>query len=773
MSYCSESIVNSNRLGGAGVWLPSVSMAALSIALACPGAARAAEDQAPDNPVASDAVQPSEIVVTARRRDEALQEVPLSVTLISGDTLREQGAINTREVLSTVPNLTVSTGSRGGRDAVIKIRGVATADTTPVFDPGVGIYINEVYIGRTAGALTDLMDLESVQVLRGPQGTLFGRNSVGGAVLITTKRPTDRFEGEAGVRIGNYDGFGFHGILNVPIANDWAVRGVYQQYDRDGYGRNLFTGFENLNNAKNKLWRVSLQGNLSDDIELFVSYDGVDERSNGRAATPIGTPAGIGFAYNIARVLGIISDPSLLPAPGSLQRHETLGLIEGAIDSTQSHNLTGKLNWDVSDGVSLNLTGGYREIENLSTIDQDGTPAPFANASMPNKQSQYFAEAKLGGEGFGDRLDWVVGANLFEEEADIQVLTNPERASTRSNSLSFVRNQSYAAFGHVTYQVTDRLSVAGGARKTFDKRDLRSVVYRGATDTLANCRVSPALRVPGGCDAVASAEFDYISWEATAGYELAELVNVYARVAKGQKSGGFNASVQTGFLNPFDPETLLQYEAGVKADLFERKLQINASAYFGEYEDLQRQVVRIIAGAPSVFVSNAESARVNGAELEVSFRPIPNFLLTGGLGYTDAKYKVWEFIDPVINSREDLSNNDFALVPEFTYSVSGNYHMNVRDFDLNFVLTWAGSSSYFLSPENRADFKQKGFGLLSGRIALTPSNERWELAIFGNNLTNEVYDTFGSVYGLPGGALLVPVTGAPRMIGASATFRFR
>lgn len=767
LGFKGENRIARNRL------LPAVSMGVLSIALACPVAAHAADDQAPENSVASEPGQQGEIVVTARRRLERLQDVPLSVTVISGETLREQGAINTREVLSTVPNLTVSTGSRGSRDAVIKIRGVATADTTPVFDPGVGIYINDVYIGRTAGALTDLMDLESLQVLRGPQGTLFGRNSVGGAVLITTKRPTGRFEGEVGVRIGNYDGFGFHGILNVPIANDWAVRGVYQQYDRDGYGSNLLSGFDNLNNAKNKLWRVSLQGNLSDNAELFLSYDGVDESSNGRAATPIGVPAAIQFTYNTARALGIISDPSLLPAPGSLKRHQTLGVIEGGIDSTQFDNFTGKLSWDISDAVLLDLTGGYREIENRSTIDQDGTPAPIANASMPNKQNQYFAEVKLGGQSLGDKLDWVVGANFFEEEAQIQVLTNPERASTRSNSLSFVRNQSYAAFGHVTFQANDRLSVAGGVRQTFDKRKLRSAVYRGATDTLQTCRVNLSLRAPGRCDAIASAKFDYISWEASADYEVADLVNVYARVAKGQKSGGFNASVQTGFLNPFDPETLLQYEAGVKANLFERKLRIDASVYFGDYKGLQRQVVRIINGAPSVFVSNAESARVNGAELEVSFTPVRNFVLRGGLGYTDAKYKVWEFVDPVTARREDLSANDFALVPEFTYSVSGNYHMNVKDFDLNFVLTWSGSSGYFLAPENRADFKQEGFGLLSGRIALTPNNDRWELAIFGNNLTNEVYDTFGSVYGLPAGPLLVPVTGAPRMIGASATFRFR
>jgi len=755
----------------------TASMVGISIALASSGTAYAADDQGQDQSGVSDAGEAREsasgvIVVTARRREERLQDVPVSATVISGDTLREQGAINTREVLSTVPSLTVSTGSRGTRDAVIKIRGVATADTTPVFDPGVGIYVNDVYLGRSAGALTDLVDLDSVQVLRGPQGTLFGRNSVGGAVLITTKRPTDRFEGEVGARIGNYNGFGFHGILNVPIADNWAVRGVYQQYDRDGYGTNLFTGFDNLNNLENKIWRISLQGQLSDDIELFLSYDGVDENSNGRAATPIGTTAAIAFAYDFAAAFGNVADPSLLPAPGSLERHETLGLIEGGIDSTRFDNFTAKLKWDISDEVQFDLTGGYRELENRSTTDQDGTPAPIANATMPNSQNQFFAEAKLSGEGLGGKLEWVVGGNFFEEDGEIEVLTNPEFDSRRSDSLSSVTNQSYAAFGHVTFAATDRLSLAGGLRKTYDSRELRSAVYRGATNTIATCAVDPSLRTPGGCDAIASAEFDYLSWEATADYKLADEVNVYARVAKGQKSGGFNASVQTGFLNPFEPEKLLQYEAGLKAELFDRKLRVNASVYVGEYEDLQRQVVRIIRGAPSVFVSNAESADVNGAEIEVTFSPTRNFVLTGGLGYTDAKYNTWEFVDPVTGSREDLSGNDFALVPKYTYNFAAKYDLDLSDFNMNFSLVWTGSSSYFLSPENRLDFTQGAFGLLSGRIALTPRDENWELAIFGNNLTNKSYDTFGSVYGLPGGTMLIPVTGAPRMFGASATYRF-
>jgi len=763
--------------GRSRMLLSTASVAVMSITLACSDAAFAAENQDPVAPDANEATGASEynsgeIVVTARRREERLQDVPVSATVISGDTLREQGAVNTREVLATVPSLTVSTGSRGTRDAVIKIRGVATADTTPVFDPGVGIYVNDVYLGRSAGALTDLVDLDSVQVLRGPQGTLFGRNSVGGAVLLTTKRPTDTFEGEVGGRVGNYDGYGFHGILNVPIAEDWAVRGVYQQYKRDGYGTNLFTGFDNLNNSNNKTWRITLEGQISDNIGLFLSYDGANEKSNGRAATAIGTPGAIEFAYAWATAYGNVPDPSLLLEPGSWERGETLGLIEDGIDSSRFDNFTAKLNWEISDEVLFDLTGGYRDSANKSTTDQDGTPAPIANAIMPNSQTQYFAEAKLSGEGFGGKLDWVVGGNFFEEDGEIEVLTNSEFDARRSDSLSSVTNQSYAVFGHVTFDATDRLSLAGGLRQTYDSRDLRSAVYRGATNTIDTCRVDVSLREPGGCDAYASAKFNYLSWEATADYKVADQVNVYARVAKGQKSGGFNASVQTGFLNPFSPEQLLQYEAGLKAELFDRMLRVNAAVYVGEYEDLQRQVVRIIRGAPSVFVSNAESADVNGAELELTFSPTRNFVLTGGLGYTDAKYNTWEFIDPVTNSREDLSDNDFGLVPEFTYNFSAKYDLEMSDFNMIFSLVWSGSSSYFLSQENRDDFIQEGFGLLSGRIALTPSDENWELAIFGNNLTNKTYDTFGSVYGLPGGAMLIPVTGAPRMVGASATYRF-
>lgn len=749
----------------------SASMAILGLALGGGSAAHAAEE-APYAANPAETVGLEEVVVTARRRTERLQDVPVSATVISGETLRAQGAINTRDVLATVPSLTVSTGSRGTRDAVIKIRGVATADTSPVFDPGVGVYVNDVYIGRTAGGLTDLVDLESVQVLRGPQGTLFGRNSVGGAVLLTTRRPVNEFEGEVGARVGNYKGFGGHAIVNLPLSEVWAARAVYQQYSREGYGDNLFTGFDNLNNSRNETWRVSLLGRPLDNVEVFLSYDGADEKSNGRAATPIGTLAAVNSTYATATALGVVANPSLLPAPGSLGPHETLGFISGGVDNTRFDNYTAQLGWEVSDELDLSLTAGYRKVRNKSTTDQDGTPAPIANASMPNHQQQRFVEVKANGAGMGSKLDWVVGANFFNEQGGLEVLTNPERATTRSDSLSFIQNESYAAFAHASFDLTDRLSLAGGVRKTYDQRKIQTAAYRGAANTLATCIVNVSLRAPGGCEARAAAKFDYFSWEAAADYEVTDSVNVYVRASKGQKSGGFNASVQTGFLNPFNPERLLQYEAGVKAELFDNRVRIDADVYTGDYEELQRQVVRIIRGAPSVFVSNASKATVNGAELEVSIAPVDHLLIRGGVGYTDASYDVWQFIDPVTGSRENLSSNKFALVPKYTYSLSAQYTVPVGSGDLSFSAVLNGNSSYFLSPENRLDFKQKNFALLSGRLSYTPEDKNWEVAIFASNITDEYYHTFGSVYGLPAGPLLVPVSGAPRMVGASLTYRF-
>jgi iron complex outermembrane receptor protein len=248
-------------------------------------------------------------------------------------------------------------------------------------------------------------------------------------------------------------------------------------------------------------------------------------------------------------------------------------------------------------------------------------------------------------------------------------------------------------------------------------------------------------------------------------------VNAYVRVAKGQKSGGFNASVQTGFLNPFAPEQLLQYEAGVKAELLDNRVTIDADVYTGDYKNLQRQVIRVIRGAPSVFVSNASKAKVSGGELEVSIAPVENLLISGGLGYTDAKYDLWEFVDPVTGSRQNLSANKFANTPKYTYSLSAQYTVPMGSDALEFALTLNGDSSYFLSPENQSDFVQKGYALLNGRVSYV-LGQHWEFQIFADNITNKYYQTFGSVYGLPGGDLLVPVSGTPRMEGASITYRF-
>lgn len=751
----------------------STSTAALITGLAAAGASFAAEEATIEASPASTGVALDELVVTARRRGENLQEVPVAATVISGEQLRAQGAVNTRDVLLSVPNLTVSTGSRGSRDAVINVRGLATADTSPVFDPSVGIYVNDIYQGRSAGSLTDTIDLESVQVLRGPQGTLFGRNSVGGAVLVATKRPEPVFGGELQAKIGNYDGVGGHAILNVPLGSEWAVRGVVRQYKRKGYGKNLLTGFDNLNNEDNTEWRVSLQGEVSSRITLFASYDGVDEASNGRAATPIGTVPAINFTTAVATQLGLISPSTQLPAPGSLGEHETTGLIANGRDATRIDRVSGAVTWRLADHVTFNLLAGYQKLRNKSTTDQDGTPALIANASMPNHQQQRYYEGRFSGELLGSRVEWILGGNFFNEQAAIEVLTNPERATTRSDSLSFVQNQSYAGFAHLSFDVTEQFSIAGGVRQTYDRRNIQTAVYRGATNSIATCGVNVALRAPGGCEARARAKFDYVSWEGTANYRFTDNVMAYARAAKGQKSGGFNASVQTGFLNPFNPETLLQYELGLKSELFDRRVRFDVAAYSGDYKQIQRQVIRIIRGAPSVFVSNAAAATVKGAEAELTVAPAEGLQLRAGIGYTDAEYDAWNFVDPVTGAREDLSKNRFAIVPKYTYRLSAQYRRDLGPAIVSASASWNATSKYFLSPENRNDFIQDGYGLLSARLAVLMRDEDVEVALFGNNLTDKYYNTFGSVYGLPAGALLVPVSGQPRMVGASLTYRFR
>ncbi len=755
--------------------LCSASAAAILFTCATPMSAHAEDSTAtPSVQATVQATQIETVVVSARRREENSQDVPVSLTAYSRDDIKWQNATDVARLVQSVPNVEVGAGSRGSSDAVITIRGLATADTSPVFDPSVGIYINGEYLGRTEGALTDVVDLDNVQVLRGPQGTLFGRNSIGGAILINTKRPTDEYQAEVSATYGNLNQRGGYGIVNIPLTADgsWAVRGVVQQMDRNGYGKNVFTGARNLDDANNSLWRVSLLGHPADNVELYVQYDGLESHSNGAARTPIGSPAGVLFAYNTAVALGIVSNINSLPAPGSLKANETVGNFTGTGESTRVNNLLGSLRWDASQNFSLSLDASYRKLAVQSRIDQDGTPAPIADASMPNHQQQRTVEFKANGNLFDGRLIWVAGASWFNEEAAIDVLTNPTFSFTRSDSISNVQNSSVAGFAHASFDVTDRLSVAGGIRYTSDHRQIQTAAYHGAADTLAGCVVSPAIRVdPQTCLATGAVDFDYISWEATADYKIEDGVRLYARASKGDKSGGFNASVQTGFLNPFNPESLTQFETGVKSEWLDNRLVVNVSAYYSIYDDLQRQVIRIIGGAPSVWASNAGSADISGGELEVVALPLDNLTLRGSFGYTYAKYNTWNFVDPVTHAVEDLSHNKFDLVPRYTYSLSANYVVPLETGSLGFQIDWNAKDSYQLSPENRTDFVQGSYGLLNARVAFTTEDTRWEMAIFGTNLADTTYQVFGSVYPVPGG-LLVPVTGAPRMFGATVTYRY-
>ncbi|MEQ8990910.1 MAG: TonB-dependent receptor [Pseudomonadales bacterium] len=710
-----------------------------------------------------------EILVTARKREESVQDVPVAVTALDATELEWQGVVGVEDLVVFAPNVRVSNSSRGQVDANFNIRGRGTADVTPVFDPSVGLYLDDVYVGRTQGALLNLVDIASVQIMRGPQGTLFGRNNIGGAVLINSREPTDVWEIEVGGRAGNLDLLAGHAIVNVPVNERLALRGSYQRSDRDGYEDNLFTGKKGFADEDEQTWRVAARIDVTDSLEILLQHDGTRRDSKGTLPNPQGP--GIPIALAIGAAFGTNNDPAGLAAvANSLGHHEALGDIDTQFEDLEVDGYSGRLTWDMGGAMTLVLVGGYREHEIDRLVDQDGLPSPIANTRMPNSAEQAYVEARVNGSAISDRLEWVVGINWFDEDAEINVHQNLETLGRESYSFTEVNNSSAAVFAHATYQFTPKFSGAAGLRYTEDDREIVSWGFRG-TQEIAGCVVNPSLRpAPTICLAENDETFDYVSWEVSGAYAFSDALMAYGRLAKGFKSGGFNASVQTGFFNPFEPEEVLEWELGVKGDFFGRRLRTNAAVFLSDYSELQRQVIRVIEGTNSVFTSNAGDATIWGMELEATAYLSDSLMLRVAAGYTDAEYDKFDFVDPVTMMAEDLSDNDFALVPKYNYSATVRYEIPVPMGLFGAQVSWSYEDDYELGVENVAGFKQSGFGLLNARAAYTSSDLRWEVAVFGSNLLDKEYSVFGSNFPI-GAPLLMFNQGAPRMYGLE--FRYR
>jgi len=774
-----ESSVNAKRLSRAMALMGSV---AGMVATFAPGTALAQSGTA-----AASTPEPAiaDIIVTARRTQEKLQSTPVAVSAIPATTLARAQINDVTAIQYLAPSLVITPNSGNGQSASIGIRGQVQSDALVTLDPAVGLYLDGVYLARSPGAILNLVDIDRVEVLRGPQGTLFGRNTTGGAVTLYAKEPEDKLTGSARLRYGNYNIFEATGIINVPLNDTLAVRLAYQHSQHDGYTRNLYTG--GADDADNtEFVRGSIKYDGHQGLTSTFSVDYTDRRTAGIgsrliyvgqdsvarfvAATCAAAPASCGFTTPVGTIDSYVNPKDFHSDYNGVDGFATLRVL-GLLNNTSI---------DLNDNVTLKFITAYRQMRNANRGDTDGTPFTIlysgpADPNMVNvklRQHQFSEEAQLSGKSLDGRLNWIAGGFYFHEKGDENVVGPTLFPLNPFYSLfhSIATNDSSAVYGQVTYKITDTVRFTGGLRYTWDTRQLTN--QNGNQDGFTGdvtCALDPALIPSGECSAKFRKTYRYLSYEATVDWQAAPNAFFYAKTSRASRAGGFNGRVSRPAAlaaQPFSPERVTNYEIGAKLDLLNRHLRINGSVFYAKQDNIQSQLIANIDGQLTSFVRNVAKAHLTGGEVEVVARPFNRLTLSGSLAIVEPKYD--QFIDPFTG--EDLRNSPFGHVTKTTGSASVEYELPLPSGGVtaHADFSYRGPTYFGTAPETR----NPGYGLLNATLTWHVGDTGMELGVFGRNLTNKNYypglfetmqTPIKTVVGFPGD---------PRTYGVSASYRF-
>jgi iron complex outermembrane receptor protein len=777
---------------------PAPTIAAADTNAAAPQAAPGTDERHDQGGIA-------DIVVTARRVSENLQTTPVAVSALSGDTLTKQAVVNIAQLANSTPSLTISAAQAQPGSATIFIRGQGSSDGLIAIDQAVGVYVNGVYSARSSGGALDLVDVSRVEVLRGPQGTLFGRNTTGGAINVIPSEPTGKMEGSFRADYGNYDTLLTRVVANVPIAGDeLALRVAFQHREHSGYGynatRNQPVGGENGNFV-----RVSLKAApKAIPLTILVQGDYTDLKTSGQlSGLKSYTPTAVNGA--LVGLCGTIL-ASICPysRPGDTLANYVYGQ-NGNTDIYRTYNdaaeygnvsaygvsVTSTL--DLSSAVAVKSIAGWRGVNMKALTDNDGTPYTLSGGLSSSdgnfiNQDQFSEELQLSGKLLDNRLNYIVGAFYFVENG-----TDRSRSASvfpLSPLLGIVdgriRNKSVAGYGQVTFELAKSLRLTAGTRFT---RDTRSMVIHNRDQNLftggVTCSYTPTDGLASDpCRASFERSFSYWSYTFGLDYEVAKGAFLYAKTSRAYRSGGFNTRAVTGGVPPvgFEPERVTDYEIGGKFDFFDRHVRFNIAAYNSDVSNVQRNLIGTAAGNRLVSgVDNAATARIRGGEAELTVVPFEGLSLGAAVGLTFPKYK--KFINSIDGT--DYSDTPFIYTPKQTYTVSGDYDLPVADnARVKFHVDYSYRTKQYavplkdptLTPAQNAVLqdtaKIPAYGLLNARIAFSLNDPSIEIAFFARNITKTKY--FTRLLALEGTALGVTAYGAgdPRTYGVSTTFKF-
>ncbi|MDB5687433.1 MAG: hypothetical protein JWR77_2022 [Rhizorhabdus sp.] len=743
------------------------------------GGAQAQTNPAPaaEQQGTSDAAGVQDIVVTARRREESLQTVPVSIVALSGSDLERASVRSIVDLQEKVPNLMFTGSTTDSNTLVVTLRGQRQNDVTPNLDASVAIYVDNVYYPRTTGLTNALIDVSRVEVLRGPQGTLFGRNTTGGALTVFGTNPTDRFEGNVSASYGNFNQINLSGVLNVPLGDGLAARFVGRHGERDGYGRDGLN--RQLDDENSYYFRGKLKAEIGAATAVLTGTYNENKTAGGiyklraiapgtqlatrEAALELGLPSTqAGFDQANAYISSFFTgDPYVTGGTGPSKSNYS------------SHSFSLDVNVPVTDGIDLRSTTGYVYVERAVLQDGDGMPITVGNYDFTSQSKYYSQELVLAGG--GSKLTWVVGGSAGYEDAwETEIITNAPRINP-TNPLQFsgvAKNQNIGVFGQAVWEFLPRTRLTAGARYSWDDRKVASdnrqagkCVVPAPGVVVTNLPSSP-LNGASQCPREFGVTYSKPSWEIGLDYRLNADMFGYGKISYGYRAGGLGlrGGIYADTFKPFFPETVTNYELGTKMQLFERRVRFNFAAYYSDYSDIQVTTAFVgPTGANIGITTNATKARVYGFEADFTVRPTPELTLTASGGLTDAKYTY--FVDVT----GDRSNTRFSI-PKWTANFGASYQLDTSFGSIVPSVDYAYRSGLLLTPDptTNPQYTQPGFGLLNGRLAVKLDRLDLEVAAFGRNLTDKVYtvSSFGT------GGTSSRIYGTRRTYGVSLTKRF-
>jgi iron complex outermembrane receptor protein len=712
------------------------------------------------------AAEIEEIVVTARKREESLQETPVSVTAFSGEELQSRGLTDLAELGQFTPNMTFDfsdANSGNSNSAIIHIRGIGASDWTLTVDPGVGLYVDGVYVSRSVGGVLDLLDFERVEVLRGPQGTLFGKNTIGGAISITTRKPSlDALAGSLEVTAGNYDRIDVRGDINLPITESLAGSAAFSVKKRDGYVENLAPGGVDLGEEDSMSGRLALRWQPVDLLLLDFSADYTREREGPAANVTLAIndyPPTLAWLYNAFfsgdPSCGDVSDPARFSNPlcynsqwipddpyetykVSIDIPEVTEPLGEPIKPESNIDLWGLAltgEWQVTDALTAKLISAYRKAENGYWSRTLAVPdIPFAQTITTWEQDQVSNEIQLIGSTLDKRLEWILGLYALDEEGcnlDVAVITG-----TVLYTDNCVDNASRAVFGQMTYSLTSRLDLTLGARYTDEDKRFTpdSYVYADL-----------GLGIPAGTRLIPNEEARTQATETTPYVNLAYRWNddlmTYASYSEGFKSGGFTQRVfpPRDTIPSFEPEFAEVYEIGFKSTAFDQRVRLNGALFYTDYTDMQINVAASSVGSGEVgdvgvITANAGAAEIYGGELELLALAGDHWRVEASVGYLNASY---DEISPgaiLIDAENELVN-----APEWSTMLGITYTYPLSSGVLEPRVYYAYTSKVYNTPENDVELVQPGLGLLSAILTWRDGRDAWSVTLEGHNLTDEAY----------------------------------